>query len=320
MNSAPTALAVPPDVARLDAAIAKLRHRIAELEAFRPEEIEERNDPSIARLTKAIEDTLLEIFGPDTEAYKQMSAAKTIDTAPYMLGGTPVGLVRHGLEQGKATAIALLQQAALSLEEKIGISLTAAASAPPSAEAAQPPSARWTEASPAPPAPSPPPASPQMGPPAATAAAAMPTMPVPPPSSGPARDLVVAYPPGEAAGEEIARFLGRTEVGAVGRYESAPAGPTDIEALERHSGIGFAVMLLPSGQEPGRHKALTELFYFIGKLGRRKICVLTKEAGDAPPVAGIVCAPFDPYEGWQKVVLRALEGAGYRIDWGKVLR
>jgi predicted nucleotide-binding protein len=73
-------------------------------------------------------------------------------------------------------------------------------------------------------------------------------------------------------------------------------------------------------QPSGRQKALAELFYFIGKLGRAKVCVLMKGEGEASPVTGMTSASYDRYEGWQKVVLRGLEAAGYRIDWGKALR
>lgn len=309
MNSASTASAAPPDPARAQAAIAKLRHRIAELEVFRPEEIENRNDPIVAKLAKSVDETLLEIFGAESEDYKQYAAAKTIDTAPYMLGGTPIGLVRHGLEQGKAMAIALLQQAAAALQERAGIE---AAAPPPRPVAAEPaPAAAAPVVAAVPPAP------------AAVA------KPAPPPVAGTVPALLVAHGAGDAAGEQIARFLAKTELGAVGRFESAGAGPTDIEALERYGAIAFAVVLLPAQEggvasdippSAGRQKALAELFYFIGKLGRRKLCVLMRGEGATPPVAGVLCAPFDPYEGWQKVVLRGLEEAGYRVDWGKALR
>ncbi len=37
-------------------------------------------------------------------------------------------------------------------------------------------------------------------------------------------------------------------------------------------------------------------------------------------MTGISYATYDPYEGWQKVLLKALEEAGYTVDWGKALR
>jgi hypothetical protein len=311
MSFASKATAAPPDSARLQLAAAKLRHRVAELEVFHPDQVENRNDPAIARLSKAIEDTLLEVFGADTEDYRQYAAAKAIDTAPYMLGGTPIGLVRHGLEQGKAAAIDLLQQAAAALEQRIGASPLAPPLAAPKAFVPEP--APAPVAAPPPPAAPPPVAKPVAAPPPPVAA------PAPVVAAATALPLLVVHAAGDAAGDEIARFLAKTELGAVSRCESAPAGPTDIEALERHAGIGFAVFVMPP-EPAGRQKALAELFYFIGKLGRAKLCLLMRGEGEAAPVAGITVAPYDRYEGWQKVVLRGLEAAGYRIDWGKALR
>jgi hypothetical protein len=309
MSFASKAPAAPPDYARLQLAAAKLRHRIAELEVLHPDQVENRNDPAIARLSKGIEETLIEVFGADTEEFKQYAAAKVIDTAPYMLGGTPIGLVRHGLEQGKAAAIALLQQAAQELEQRIGAS-----------PLAQPLAAPRLAAEPAPVVAAPPPAA---APPSVLKPVAAPPPPAPAaPAPLTAMPMLVVHAAGDAAGDEVARFLAKAELGTVSRYESAAVGPADIEALERHAGVGFAVIVMPpeAAAAGGRQKALLELFYFIGKLGRAKLCVLMRGESEAAPVAGITIAPYDRYEGWQKVLLRGLESAGHRIDWGKALR
>ena len=130
---------------------------------------------------------------------------------------------------------------------------------------------------------------------------------------------------------EIARFLRKTELDAVLMHEQGSEALTDIERLERHSAVGFAVVLLPPEDEPpaptngahrprGRSALVAELYYFAGKLGRNRVCALTTSATAASPVSGISYAVYDPYEGWQKVLLKALEDAGYPIDWGKALR
>jgi len=55
MSSASTASAAFSDLVLMQAAIAKLRQRVAELEVFRPEGIENRNDPGIAKLSNAVD-------------------------------------------------------------------------------------------------------------------------------------------------------------------------------------------------------------------------------------------------------------------------
>jgi Predicted nucleotide-binding protein containing TIR-like domain len=331
LASAPAAM---PDGARLQLGAAKLRHRIAELEVFHPDQVENRNDPLIARLSKSIEETLLEVFGADTDDHRQYAAAKVIDTAPYMLGGTPIGLVRHGLESGKATAIALLQQAVTGLEQRLGARPAPPPVAPPPKPAApETPAAVTAPPAPVAAAPAPSIAKPAVAPapPPPPVAAVAPAPLSPAPVAAHATALLVVYASGDAAGEEIVRFLTKTELGAVSRSESSAAGPTDLDALERHAGIGFAIVVMPPEDAAAapqsilrlpsaRQKAIAELYYFIGKLGRAKVCILTKGEGEASPVAGMTSAPYDRYEGWQKVVLRGLEAAGYRIDWGKALR
>ena len=70
----------------------------------------------------------------------------------------------------------------------------------------------------------------------------------------------------------------------------------------------------------GRGALVAELYYFAGKLGRGRVCALSTGETAAPPVTGVSYAAYDPYEGWQKALLKALEDAGYQIDWGKALR
>src|SRR6266851_5297166 len=131
---------------------------------------------------------------------------------------------------------------------------------------------------------------------------------------------------------EVARFLRKAELDAILMHEQGSEALTDIERLERHSGVGFAVVLLPPEEDEkaavangahrprGRGALVAELYYFAGKLGRGRVCALTTSETAAAPVTGISYATYDPYEGWQKVLLKALEEAGYTVDWGKALR
>ena len=335
-----------PEIVVMRAAMAKLRRRVADLEAFDPSRVEKREDPNVETLSKAIDSTLVEVFGADTQEYQRYSGAKTIDTAPFLLNGTPISLVRSGLEQGKTTAIALLDQAIAAFEEAIAegkaIAAPAAAAAPAqpapaapaAAAAAAPPAAEATpsimrkaapEGAAAAPAPPAPPAAPAPTPTPTPAAAA--------PAAGAAarRDVLVVCGYDTVVSGEIARFLRKAELDAILMHEQGTEALTDVERLERHSGVGFVVVLLPEDEEKtapangahrprGRNALVAELYYFAGKLGRGRVCALTMSEGGAPQVSGVSYAVYDPYEGWQKWLLKALEDAGYHIDWGKALR
>src|SRR5712671_301724 len=297
--------AARPEIVLMRGAMAKLRRRIADLEAFDPNRIENRKDPSIEALSKAIDGTLLEVFGADTPEYERYSAARHIDTAPFIMNGTPMALVRSGLEQGKTMAIALLDQAVASFEEAIAEGKAVALRPAPAAAATEPE-----------PAPS---IARKRTPPAAAAAPAL-------------RDVLVVCGHDTVVSGEVARFLRKAELDAILMHEQGSEALTDIERLERHSGVGFAVVLLPPEEDEkaavangahrprGRGALVAELYYFAGKLGRGRVCALTTSETAAAPVTGISYATYDPYEGWQKVLLKALEEAGYPVDWGKALR
>jgi predicted nucleotide-binding protein len=131
---------------------------------------------------------------------------------------------------------------------------------------------------------------------------------------------------------EVARFLRKADLDAILMHEQGTEALTDVERLERHSGVGFVVVLLPAEEDEkaapangahrprGRNALVAELYYFAGKLGRGRVCALTMGENAAPQVSGVSYAVYDPYEGWQKWLLKALEEAGYHIDWGKALR
>jgi predicted nucleotide-binding protein len=319
-----------PEIVVMRAALSKLRRRVADLEAFDPSRVENRKDPGIETLSKAIDSTLLEVFGADTPEYQRYCGAKIIDTAPFLLNGTPISLVRSGLEQGKTTAIALLDQAIATFEEAIaeGKALATAAAAQP-ATAAPPPA---PAAAPSPVAAAPEPA-PSIMRKASDPSAAAATAPATPATAGAERrDVLVVCGHDTVVSGEIARFLRKAELDAILMHEQGSDALTDVERLERHSGVGFVVVLLPREEDEkaapangahrprGRNALVAELYYFAGKLGRGRVCALTMSESGAAQVSGVSYAVYDPYEGWQKWLLKALEEAGYHIDWGKALR
>ena len=319
-----------PEIVVMRAAMAKLRRRVADLEAFDPNRVEKREDPGVETLSKAIDSTLVEVFGADTPEYQRYCGAKVIDTAPFLLNGTPISLVRSGLEQGRTTAIALLDQAIAAFEEAIAEGKTMAA--PAAAEPAPAPAAAAAVPTPlAEPSitrkPAPEGAAPAAPASAPTAAAAAPAA-----GAGVRRDVLVVCGHDTVVSGEIARFLRKADLDAILMHEQGTEALTDVERLERHSGVGFVVVLLPAEEDEktapangahrprGRNALVAELYYFAGKLGRGRVCALTMSESGAAQVSGVSYAVYDPYEGWQKWLLRALEDAGYHIDWGKTLR
>lgn len=135
----------------------------------------------------------------------------------------------------------------------------------------------------------------------------------------------------DGARETVARFLERIGLEAIILHEQANQGRTVIEKVIAHGDVGFAVVLLTPDDEGcanggtpeprARQNVLLELGYFIGRLGRDKVCALKRGTLEIPSdFAGVVWEQMDNGGGWKQTLARELAAAGHDIDWNKVMR
>lgn len=128
----------------------------------------------------------------------------------------------------------------------------------------------------------------------------------------------------------VARFLERIGLKAVILHEQPNQGRTIIEKVVANSDVGFAVVLLTPDDEGcvkggtpeprARQNVLLELGYFIGRLGRDKVCALKRGALEIPSdFAGVVWETMDSNGGWKQALARELKAAGHSIDWNNVM-
>lgn len=136
----------------------------------------------------------------------------------------------------------------------------------------------------------------------------------------------------EAPRETVARFLATIGLDPVILHEQANKGMTIPEKLAAYANVGFAVVLLTPDDEGrvkeaadlqfrARQNVILELGYFVGRLGRDRVCALLRGQVEIPSdYVGVIYTPFDEGGGWRQKLAQELEAAGYDIDWNKVMR
>ena len=130
----------------------------------------------------------------------------------------------------------------------------------------------------------------------------------------------------------VARFLEHLDLKPIILHEQSSQGRTIIEKFEQHAQVGFAVALLTPDdigalQEDARNlksrarqNVIFEFGYFIGRLGRNRVCALTKGDVEIPSdYDGVVYIPLDDAGGWKMELVRELKGAGIDVDANRAL-
>ena len=91
-------------------AIARLKLRLHELQAFDPATVNARDEPRLGVLQRAIDQALIRSFGAGTTNYRRYAAAQWLDRAGDGRGGSPpLHEIRAGFQRGKHASIALLE-------------------------------------------------------------------------------------------------------------------------------------------------------------------------------------------------------------------
>ena len=136
----------------------------------------------------------------------------------------------------------------------------------------------------------------------------------------------------EAARETVARFLERLGLEPVILHEQANKGRTIIEKFEDHADVAFAVVLLTPDDIGGlndgqlelrsraRQNVILELGFFLGKLGRQRVCPLVKGDVETPSdYDGVVYTRQDDAGAWKMKLVQELRAAEFDVDANKVI-
>jgi predicted nucleotide-binding protein len=283
----------PPVQANLTAdqmrkGITRLERVIAKIEAFDVAKVTKRFGPDQTSLEKTIEGDLVSIFGHDTVEYRRYCDAISLDHGGIVMsfdGPSDDGgrSARKYVAEGKEAAIQTLKSAINWLHDEIGDAVESESVLAP---------ARATSAL--------------------------------------LRKIFIVHGHDDGARQTVARFIERIGFEAIILSEQANQGRTIIEKIEAHGDVGFAVVLLTPDDVGGktvdtlrqraRQNVLLELGYFIGVLGRKCVCTLTKGDLEIPTdFAGVVWEQLDDAGAWKQALSRELVATGYTIDWNKVM-
>jgi predicted nucleotide-binding protein len=137
----------------------------------------------------------------------------------------------------------------------------------------------------------------------------------------------------QAALQETARFLERLDQDIVILREQPNQGRTIIEKFEEYADVGFAVILLTPDDRGGtvgqpfeaqklraRQNVILELGYFLGRLGRKRVCALYRPGVEIfSDYSGVLNVEIDEAGGWRLQLAKELKAAGLPVDMNKAL-
>ena len=126
--------------------------------------------------------------------------------------------------------------------------------------------------------------------------------------------------------EIVARFLEHLELKPIILHEQSNQGRTIIEKFEQHAQVSFAIALLTPDdvgalqeevenlKSRPRQNVIFEFGYFIGRLGRKRVCALAKGGVDIlSDYAGVIYISLDN-EGWKMDLFKELKDAGMDVN------
>ena len=146
------------------------------------------------------------------------------------------------------------------------------------------------------------------------------------------RKIFVVHGHDDHAKEMMARFLEKNDFEAIVLHEQASGNKTIIEKIEHYADVGFAIILLTPDdmgkskdadnyQPRARQNVILELGYFMGKLGRNRVCAFRSGDLEIPTdFSGVIWNPLDNAGAWKQLLSKELSEAGYDLDSNKLLK
>lgn len=132
--------------------------------------------------------------------------------------------------------------------------------------------------------------------------------------------------------ETVARFIEKLNLKVTILHEQPSGGKTIIEKLEKYAdNAGFAIVILTpddvgalkdriedESKPRARQNVVFELGYFMGKLGRERVCPLFKGDIENPSdIDGVIYVPMDN-EDWKLKISQEMKNSGFPVDMNDI--
>lgn len=145
-------------------------------------------------------------------------------------------------------------------------------------------------------------------------------------------DIFIVHGHDNEAKQETARFIEKLNLNAVILHERPNKGRTIIEKLvDESKSAGYAIILLTpddigfvkgkesESEERARQNVVLELGYFLGKLGRERVCMLLKGDTNIPnDFSGVLYISMDNAGKWKYDLAKEMQEAGFKIDLNSI--
>lgn len=145
--------------------------------------------------------------------------------------------------------------------------------------------------------------------------------------------VFIVHGQNESIRESVARFLEKLELEPIILHEQPNKGRTIIEKFLAYSDVSFAVVLLTADDRGGsfsgsyeqqkpraRQNVIFELGFFLGTIGRNRVCVIYEEGVEIlSDYQGVLFIKMDKGSSWKFSLAKEMKEAGLQFNKDNIL-